>query len=339
MHLTRVFKVSPVVGIVLASCVQPAPGIELRDELLEMGRTDQEAGKPALVLMQELPDAIDEFMAAVEAQDRIHARNFSRLETIVAEYGWPGRRLVGEQASGAALIVLQHADVEHQKRYLPLLRAAAADGDIAPFHLARLEDGIRQREGRNQIYGTLVVSDSNGQATLYPIEDPENLDERREAAGLSPIDEQLKEMETKIGIPIDRGNLAPIVSDSCDLMSVWEVEAATGVEVVSMERLSSLSDLRAVPPRTGTVCRYTTRGAVGAIDLSIYSRETYAEVAGQCDARAADALENLSRAGVPVCIAPGLIASLSVQSAVGYDWRTVMQKLAEAILQQAQTSD
>lgn len=207
MNLPRLLEASLVIGILLAACSGTASNTELRDELLEMGRIDQEAGRRALALMQDLPDSTEEFMSAVEEQDEVYAENFSKLEMIIAEHGWPGRQLVGEQASGAALIVLQHADVQHQKEYLRLLRGAVADGDIDPIHLARLEDGIRQGEGRNQIYGTRVVSNSEGHPTLYPIQDPDNLDERREAAGLPPIEEQLKQMEAEIGMSIDRGNL------------------------------------------------------------------------------------------------------------------------------------
>jgi hypothetical protein len=173
-----------------------------------MGRIDQEVRKEAFEFFRDLPESSEEFKAAVDEQERVDVLNFRRLEEIVAEHGWPGRRLVGEEASGAALIVLQHAGLEQQKKYLPLLRVGAAEDDIAPLHLARLEDDIRAGEGENQIYGTRVVSDSDGQPVLYPIEDPENLDARRKAAGLPPIDEQLQQMEAEIGMRISRGNLA-----------------------------------------------------------------------------------------------------------------------------------
>lgn len=209
MTLVGLLRISPFISILVAACSVTSSDTELQAELLEMGRIDQEAGERAYVFMQDLPDSAEEFVAAIEEQNEVYAQNFIRLEAIVAEYGWPGRRLVGEEASGAALIMLQHADMEHQKKYLPLLRAAAADDEIPGYYLARLEDGIRQGEGRNQVYGTRVVSDSDGMPVLYPIEDPENLDERREAAGLPSIAEQLEQMESEIGMPIDRGNLAP----------------------------------------------------------------------------------------------------------------------------------
>ncbi len=120
----------------------------------------------------------------------------------------------------------------------------------------------------------------------------------------------------------------------CAFLSVQEVEAATGIDVLSTERVPSHSDLRAVPARAGTICRYTTDSAVGAIDLSIYSSATHAEAARECDGRAADALSILSRTG-RACIASGLAASISFQIAIGERWSVVARQLAEAILERA----
>ena len=133
------------------------------------------------------------------------------------------------------------------------------------------------------------------------------------------------------GQPVDGSSL----DDPCDFLSVQEIEAATGVDVLSMERLPSHSDVRAVPPRAGTVCRYTTSSAVGAIDLNIYSSATHAEASAECDGRASDAVSLLSQRGVRVCIASGLAASISLQISIGEQWRVVARRLAEAILERA----
>ena len=206
--MSRFFKLLPLVGVLLASCGQGFD-VDVQEELLEMALMDQEVRERADELLDGPSGSKEELKAAVEEEDRVDSRNFTKLETIVAEYGWPGRQLVGPEAASAALIVLQHADVEDQRRYLPLLQAAAAEGEIAAADVARLEDGIRQGEGKSQIYGTRVVSDIRGQPELYRIEDPKNLDERREAVGLPPIAEQLKQLKVEFGMPVGRGNLPP----------------------------------------------------------------------------------------------------------------------------------
>src|SRR5690625_99154 len=93
MNLTRRLEASLVIGILLAACSGTASHTELRDELLEMGRIDQEAGKRALALMQDLPNSTEEFISAVEEQDKVYAENFSKLEMIIAEHGGPGGNL------------------------------------------------------------------------------------------------------------------------------------------------------------------------------------------------------------------------------------------------------
>lgn len=69
--------------------------------------------------------ASNEFVAAVKSQDEIDARNIARLEEIIMHHGWPGKSLVGEEASEAAFVVLQHSNLTRQEKYLPLLKKAA----------------------------------------------------------------------------------------------------------------------------------------------------------------------------------------------------------------------
>src|ERR1700730_7071925 len=45
--------------------------------------------------------ASDEFVTAVKNQDEIDSRNMTRLEEIIKQNGWPGKSLVGEEASKA----------------------------------------------------------------------------------------------------------------------------------------------------------------------------------------------------------------------------------------------
>jgi hypothetical protein len=51
--------------------------------------------------------------------------------------------LIGEEATGAAWIVMQHASIERQKRFLPLLRQAVAANRALP----PIEEYLRRAEG------------------------------------------------------------------------------------------------------------------------------------------------------------------------------------------------
>jgi hypothetical protein len=124
----------------------------------------------------------------------IHERNAARLGAIMETHGWPGRSFVGDDASEAAWLILQHAigNPSLQRRGLTLIGEAAANGDASVVHVAMLEDRIRSNEGKGQRYGTQFDWDENGLISPVPIEDERNVDERRAAIGLAPLAEDVR---------------------------------------------------------------------------------------------------------------------------------------------------
>jgi hypothetical protein len=178
----------------------------LRDELLEMGRRDQEIRERVFAIMPtiDLSAPTDEWRAIVDEMSSIDRDNMRRLVEIVMEFGWPGRSLVGREASLAAEVMLQHAELEQLRQLVPLLRGAVEAGEASPPQLAMAEDQIRVEEGRKQIYGTEVTQGPDGIPRLYPLEDPESVDERRKLVGLPPLEEYLRHAEQELGKPIER---------------------------------------------------------------------------------------------------------------------------------------
>jgi hypothetical protein len=128
--------------------------------------------------------------------EEVHRRNAARLKEIIAEHGWPGRSLVGEDGAVAAWFIAQHAigDPPFQRRALELLREALARGEVSPAAPAFLEDRICFMEGRPQVYGTQFESDEAGLPRPYRIADPEHVDERRRAVGLNSLAERTREL-------------------------------------------------------------------------------------------------------------------------------------------------
>jgi hypothetical protein len=126
-------------------------------------------------------------------QRRIDEANIKRLEEIIRKSGWPGPRLVGDKASLCAFLVLQHADLSYQKKYLPLLRKAAADKELPADRLALLEDRVLVREGKKQLYGSQLHPNAQGVLEFCPIEDEANVDKRRQAVGLGPLSDYAKQ--------------------------------------------------------------------------------------------------------------------------------------------------
>jgi hypothetical protein len=128
--------------------------------------------------------------------EAVHVRNAGRLKEIIAEHGWPGRSLVGEDGAMAAWFIAQHAisDPPFQRQVLVLLREALVQGDVPAAQPAFLEDRICYFEGRPQVFGTQFETDENGLLQPYQIADPEHVNERRQAIGLNTIEERTHEM-------------------------------------------------------------------------------------------------------------------------------------------------
>jgi hypothetical protein len=160
--------------------IDPVKARAIKD-LEDMGRLDQSIRGRA--------NAAQLTAADWARQERIDLRNMKRLKAIIERYGWPGVRFGGAAASANAFLVLQHADSESQRTYLPLLREAVQAKQAHASDMALLEDRVRVGLGQMQLYGSQIRPTEP--ATVFPIEDEENVDVRRRAIGLQPLAEYL----------------------------------------------------------------------------------------------------------------------------------------------------
>ncbi|HEY7327442.1 MAG TPA: DUF6624 domain-containing protein [Gemmataceae bacterium] len=132
-------------------------------------------------------------------------RHATILEAMIAEHGWPGKHLVGEDGGHAAWFILQHS-IERpdlQRRCLPLLRAAVASGEAAPAQAAYLEDKICFFERRPQRYGTQFDWNAEGRMSPWVLEDPEHVDGYRAKVGLGPLREKIEQFGADEHRPAD----------------------------------------------------------------------------------------------------------------------------------------
>ena len=165
---------------------------ELRAELERMREDDQAIREDAMRTVQEPGMASPQYEELRDRGRAMQDRHAARLVEIVEEHGWPGLSLVGEMAAGGAFLLLQHADLETQKKYLPLLREATAAGEAKSTDLPLLEDRVRMLDGEKQLYGSQLLRGEDGKPALWPIEDEEHVDERRAQVGLEPLSDYLK---------------------------------------------------------------------------------------------------------------------------------------------------
>lgn len=121
---------------------------------------------------------------------KIYEEQFEQLLGFVEEYGWLGKSLVGKDGAEAAWLIAQHgqhAPIE-QVKLLPRLLAAAQSGEAKMSQYAHLFDLVCSHHRRPQRYGTLRWENPDtSNWEIYPIEEPDKVNEYRQEAGLPPL--------------------------------------------------------------------------------------------------------------------------------------------------------
>ena len=130
------------------------------------------------------------YWSLIKEQDSLNELIVTR---ILDNYGWLSQNQIGYMANQSLWLVIQHAPIETQEKYLELLKESVDKGGSEGWYLAFLEDRILMRNNKKQKYGSqLIQNKETGEYQLYPVEDPENLNKRRAKIGLEPIEDYLK---------------------------------------------------------------------------------------------------------------------------------------------------
>jgi hypothetical protein len=175
----------------------------LRSEILEARALDQKARQKVIEAMNgSLQNQIP-----VEIQNEIieidQAHNFIIKKTIET-FGWPGLSLIGKDGSSAFWLLVQHQDrdIALQVKCLNLLEEAVNKGEASHQDLAFLMDRVLKNQNLPQLYGTQWKNE-NGKMILYPVQDPEFLDARREQMHLSTFEDYKKELMQGLNLSED----------------------------------------------------------------------------------------------------------------------------------------
>lgn len=117
------------------------------------------------------------------------------VEKILDEHGWLGADVIGEQGNKTLFLVIQHSDLETQLKYLPMMREAVQLGNARKIDFALFEDRIAMRQGKRQIYGSQISKNyDTGEIYVWPLIEPEKVNERRAEVGLGPIEDYVKRL-------------------------------------------------------------------------------------------------------------------------------------------------
>lgn len=117
--------------------------------------------------------------------------NLIIVTKILDKYGWLSSEAVGYEGNATLFLVIQHADLKTQEKYLPMIKEAVANYKASPSELALLIDRIEMRNNRPQIYGSQMET-VDGKIRVYKIIDPKNVNKRRAEMGLDSIEDYVR---------------------------------------------------------------------------------------------------------------------------------------------------
>jgi len=176
-------RVAAALFLFIACAHTPPP--QIGDELRAMSDADQ-------ALLRRSIKEPDNAALRAELKD-LEAKNVTRLREIVRRYGWPGRSMVGDKASGAAWLIAQHADSATLHQMLTLMKQAVAKRELEGALYATSLDRVLLQDGKKQLYGSQF--DTKGdKCEPLSIEDPEHVDARRQEVGLGPLAEYAQQL-------------------------------------------------------------------------------------------------------------------------------------------------
>ncbi|GAB3760594.1 DUF6624 domain-containing protein [Spirosoma pomorum] len=135
--------------------------------------------------------------------EAVHLDNARRLQEIIDQIGWPAQEQVGEEASQAAWLLVQHAISlpAFMKRVLALLNEQKTSRTIDPVNVAFLSDRIAMYENRPQSYGTQFIRNEQSQLEPYQLDGPiDQVNQRRQQLGLNTVEERLAELTAQMNV-------------------------------------------------------------------------------------------------------------------------------------------
>lgn len=160
----------------------------LMAELEQMLKDDQTYRKQIPELEKKFGAKSPEMTAHWKIIEEIDAKNVTKVTAILDKYGWLGADVIGAYGNQALFLVIQHANIKTQEKYLPMMRDAVKKGHARSESLALLEDRVALRQGKRQTYGSQIGKDvETGTSYVLPLDDAENVDKRRASVGLGPL--------------------------------------------------------------------------------------------------------------------------------------------------------
>ena len=145
-------------------------------------------------------ELIDSLILVNDIVERNDAKNIKVVDKILKS-GLP--QGLSEESYKTIWIVIDHAPLEKQEQYLPLVEQMATEGYVGVDEYAILYDRVAMGQNRHQRYGSQLVQFGAVDAQklyVWPIEDGAKVDSLRNTVGMSPFSDYLKDIEETTGI-------------------------------------------------------------------------------------------------------------------------------------------
>jgi hypothetical protein len=139
----------------------------------------------------------DQLGKLIFQMQKIDSANQVLVKSILNKYGWLPQSKVGEKAADAIFYVVQHADTELIRKYLPVLKNLAGQKEAKMTHASMMEDRLLMYEGKKQIYGTQATSRlrTDGSGAIWPVQNPSKVNQLRKEAGFGlTVEENAKRL-------------------------------------------------------------------------------------------------------------------------------------------------
>lgn len=175
----------------LISVYSYSQGVSSNQNLEEILQTvydrDQAIRQEFLKVDQSNPEDVFRMYNKMDSIDKLNQRLvFNILDSI----GWPQN--LSDVANNAIFLTIDHAKLDSQEKYFPLVEEQMKQGNISKSSYATLLDRILMLSGKEQIYGTQTRSKSQKEKDdaiyIWPIQDAQKVDSLRNEMELMPLE-------------------------------------------------------------------------------------------------------------------------------------------------------
>lgn len=188
--LTRTFAIAL---LILARGAAAAECADYSTQLRTMREADEaiRALWPAEMTAEDFDNS-----RTVRMTEAIDRQNTVRLKDLISKCGWPRREDLGSDAVKSAWLIVQHADddIDFQSNILKIMKRSHTKGDADSDKLALLEDRVAGAHDKPQVYGTQFKVVAPCGLEPLPMREPRNVDARRAALGLGPLEDYRKQV-------------------------------------------------------------------------------------------------------------------------------------------------